>query len=169
MVYEEDGVIIEQEDSYNNVTGEARLVVPAHGNNSGIEVIIQESSMVTVENDFCQVSSVPDNIKPSNMEDNADDVSNRTANSTISSEQENTVYSLKLDEGELSADENDELSPSMKEACGDRPIVKTTVQETDQAVFNEMAEGGIVNIPQTRGNTYRIRRQTGCTTVKVYL
>ena len=91
--YEEEAECFEQVDSYNNVTEEARLVVPAHGNNSGIEVIIQESSMMTVENDFCQVSSVPDNIKPSNMEDNAGDVSNRTANSTISSEQE-TVSSV---------------------------------------------------------------------------
>ena len=101
------------------------------------------------------------------MEDNAGDVSNRTANSTISSEQENTVYSLKLDDGELSEEENDELSPSMKEACGDRPIVKTTVQETDQAVFNEMAAGGIVSVPQSRNSITRTKRQTGCNNVKV--
>ena len=43
--YEENGVIFEQEDSYNNITGEAKIVVPAHGNNSAVEVIMQESTV----------------------------------------------------------------------------------------------------------------------------
>ena len=43
--YEEDGEIFEQEDVYNNVTGEAKITVPAHGNNSAIEVIMQESTV----------------------------------------------------------------------------------------------------------------------------
>ena len=43
--YEEDGEIFEQEDVYNDVTGEAKIIVPAHGNNSAIEVIMQESTV----------------------------------------------------------------------------------------------------------------------------
>ena len=43
--YEEDGEVFEQEDTYNNVTGEAKIVVPAHGNNSAVEVIMQESTV----------------------------------------------------------------------------------------------------------------------------
>jgi hypothetical protein len=80
--YEEDGEIFEQEDVYNNVTGEAKIIVPAHGNNSAIEVIMQEStvrkilSLLTFESNInifqgtlvtagyhsCEVSSVPDHI-----------------------------------------------------------------------------------------------------------
>ena len=43
--YEEDGEVFEQEDTYNNVTGEAKIAVPAHGNNSAVEVIMQESTV----------------------------------------------------------------------------------------------------------------------------
>ena len=43
--YEEDGEIFEQEDTFNNVTGEAKLSVQAHGNNSAVEIIIQEATV----------------------------------------------------------------------------------------------------------------------------
>ena len=43
--YEEDGEVFEQEDTYNNVTGEAKIAVPAHGNNAAVEVIMQESTV----------------------------------------------------------------------------------------------------------------------------
>ena len=45
--YAENGEVFEQEDTYNNVTGEATLSSPAHGNNSAVEVIIQENTVVT--------------------------------------------------------------------------------------------------------------------------
>ena len=140
-MYEEDGIIVEQEDSYNNVTREAKIVVPAHGNNSAIEVIMQESTMVTAGDDFCQLSSVPDNIETASMEVNADLVANTTANTTISKDVETVVYGLKLTEGDLSEDEQEQLSPSMKEACGGKPIVKITVQSTNEDNFNKMAAG----------------------------
>ena len=43
--YEEDGEVFEQEDTYNNVTGEATITVPAHGNNTAVEVILQEATV----------------------------------------------------------------------------------------------------------------------------
>ena len=46
--YEEDGEIFEQEDVYNDVTGEAKIIVPAHGDNSAIEVIMQESTVCKI-------------------------------------------------------------------------------------------------------------------------
>ena len=167
VLYEEDGIIVEQEDSYNNLTREAKIVVPAHGNNSAIEVIMQESTMVTADDDFCQLSSVPDNIETGSMEVNADVVANTTANTTISKDVEDVVYGLKLTDGDLSEEEEEQLSPTMKEACGGKPIVKITVQKTDKDNFNTMAAGGIVDVPETTEKRKRIRRQTGCTNVKV--
>ena len=89
---------MEQEDSYNNVTREAKIVVPAHGNNSAIEVIMQESTMVTADDDFCQLSSVPDNIETGSMEVNADVVANSTANIVISRDVEDVVFGLKFND-----------------------------------------------------------------------
>ena len=43
--YEEDGEVFEQEDMFNNMTGEATLSVPAHGNNSAVDIIIQEATV----------------------------------------------------------------------------------------------------------------------------
>jgi len=167
VFYEEDGVIIEQKDTFNNETGEARLSVPAHGNNSAIDVILQEGSMVTSSNDFCQLSDVPENIETGSMEANADSVVNSTADTTISKDVENVKYGLKINEGDLSPEETDSLSPSMKEACAGKTIVKMTVEETDEDKFNEMAAGGIVTIPQSRSSLSRVRRQTNtnCTNI----
>ena len=167
VLYEEDGIIVEQEDSYNNLTREAKIVVPAHGNNSAIEVIMQESTMVTVDDNFCQLSAVPDYIETNSMEVNADIVANNTANTIISTDVEDVVYGLKITDGDLSEEEEDQLSPSMKEACGGKPIVKINVQQTNEEIFNKMAAGGIVEVPETTENKKRIRRQTGCTNVKV--
>ena len=45
VAYEEDGIVVEQEDSFNNQTGEAIIAVPPHGNNSQLTVIMQESTV----------------------------------------------------------------------------------------------------------------------------
>ena len=97
--------------------------------------------MVTSDDDFCQLSSVPDNIETASMEVNADLVANNTANTTISKDVEDVVYGLKLTDGDISEDEEEKLSPSMKEACGGKPIVKITVKKTNKDNFNTMAAG----------------------------
>ena len=81
---------------------------------------------------------------------------------------EKTIYGLKLNEDEeMSEEEKEGLSPSMKEACGGKPIVRIKVQETDEDQFNEMAAGGIVSVQQSARQRARVKRQTGCSNVKV--
>ena len=43
--YVEDGEVFEQEDTFNNVTGEATINVPAHGNLTEINIVMQESTV----------------------------------------------------------------------------------------------------------------------------
>ena len=56
--YEEDGEIFAQENWYSNVTGEAVLIVPAHGNNSAVQVIMQGATLLTAGDNICQGKSL---------------------------------------------------------------------------------------------------------------
>ena len=129
---------------------------------------MQEDTLVTADNDFCQLSTVPDNIKAASMEANAEVVSNFTENTIIPNNIETVVYGLKLVEEELDEKEKEKiLSPSMKKACGEKPIVKTTVKKTSENIFKKMKDGEIVDIPQGTAEGRRLRRQTQCANVKV--
>ena len=81
---------------------------------------------------------------------------------------EKTIYGLKLNEDEeMSEKEKEGLSPSMKEACGGKPIIKTKIEKTEKNKFEKMAAGGIEEVPSTDGA--RVKRQTECSNVKVRL
>ena len=46
--YVEDGIVFEQEDTFNNITGEATINVPAHGDLSEINIVMQQSTVSTL-------------------------------------------------------------------------------------------------------------------------
>ena len=180
--YEEDGEVFEQEDTYNNVTGEATISVPAHGNNSALEIIMQESSvskgikaekslmtkyfqgtLVTAGEHLCQVASIPENTNAAAIQDNGEEVGNRTANITITKEEETISYELKMSNGELSEEEKGNMAESMKKACGNKAIEKITIKSTDADSFNKMANGEIVAVPMSNSR----RNQAGCSNLKV--
>ena len=100
--------------------------------------------MVTAGDHVCQVSSVPGDIQTASIEETGEEVVNRTANVTITKEEETISYELKISEGELT-DEGD-MTESMKKVCGNKAIEKITVKSTDAESFNKMANGEIVAI-----------------------
>ena len=61
--------------------------------------------MVTADDETCQLSSIPDGIQASAIEDIGPEVANRTDNITITKEEETIHYDLKLSNGNLTEDE----------------------------------------------------------------
>ena len=122
-----------------------------------------QNTMVTAGDHVCQVSSVPGDIQTASIEETGEEVVNRTANVTITKEEETISYELKISEGELT-DEGD-MTESMKKVCGNKAIEKITVKSTDADSFNKMANGEIVAIEAS--NSGRTRRDTECSNLKV--
>ena len=121
--------------------------------------------MVTATDNSCEVTSVPDDINAAAIEDSGEEVANRTANITITKEEESIKYELKINSGNLTDEEKGNMTESMKKACGNKEIEKITIKTTDADNFNKMANGEIVAV-DVPTNISR-RRLGGCTNLRV--
>ena len=121
---------------------------------------------MTAGEDVCQVSSIPDDINAAAIEDNEEAVANRTANVTVTKDEQTTNYELNISEGEMSENEKRNMSESMKAACGNKAIEQITVRSTSKDEFEKLANGELLSIPII---TIQRNRQlfTGCSRFKV--
>ena len=119
---------------------------------------------MTAGDQSCEVSSVPDDINTAAIQDSGEEVSNRTANITVTKEEESIKYELKINSGNLTDEEKGNMTESMKKVCGNKEIEKITIKTTDEDNFNKMANGEIlaVDVPS---NISRSRRG-GCSKIK---
>ena len=113
------------------------------------------------------MSSIPDDINAVAIEDNGESVSNRTANTTITKDEETTNYELNISEGEISEEEKGNMTESMRTACGGKTIEKITVRSTSADQFELLANGGIISLPVTNQRNRLI--VNGCANLKVKL
>ena len=60
---------------------------------------IYQGTLVTAGDQSCEVTSVPDDINAAAIEDSGEAVSNRTANITVTKEEESIKYELKINSG----------------------------------------------------------------------
>ena len=128
-------------------------------------MIVFQGTLLTAGDQVCQLSSIPDDINAAAIEDSGEAVANKTANTTISKEEESIKYELKINSGNLTDEEKRNMTESMKKACGDKEIEKITIKTTDADNFNRMANGEIVavDVPTQISR----RRQGGCTNLTV--
>ena len=122
---------------------------------------------MTAGDHSCQVTSVPEDINPAAIEDTGEEVANRTANITVTKDEESIKYELKMREGELSDEEKGNMTETMKKACGGKDIEKITIKSTNSDDFNKMANGEILPVAVS-ANISR-KRQGGCTNLLVIL
>ena len=101
---------------------------------------------MTAGDHSCEISSVPEEINAAAIQDTGEAVANRTANITLTKEEESIKYELKISEGELSEEEKGNMTGSMKKACGNKDIEKITIKSTNAEDFNKMANGEIVSV-----------------------
>ena len=135
----------------------------------GVNLIFDfQDTLLTAGDDACQLSSIPDDINSVAIEDNGESVSNRTANITITKDEETTNYELNISEGEISEEEKGNMTETMRTACGDKVIEKITVRSTSADQFELLANGGIISLPVTNQRN-RQKRQivSGCSNFKV--
>ena len=120
---------------------------------------------MTAGDHSCEVSSVPEDINTAAIEDTGEAVANRTANITMTKEEESIKYELKMSGGELSEEEKGNMTETMKEACGNKDVEKKTIKSTNADDFNKMANGEIVSVAVPTNVTRN--RQGGCTNTRV--
>jgi hypothetical protein len=77
---------------------------------------------VTAGDQSCEVTSVPDDINTAAIQDSGEEVLNRTANITVTKEEESIKYELKINSGNLTVEEKGNMTESMKKVCGNKEI-----------------------------------------------
>ena len=120
---------------------------------------------MTAGDHSCELTSVPDDINAAAIKDAGEAVANRTANITITNDEESIKYELKMSEGELSEEEKGNMTESMKKACGNKDVEKITIKSTNADDFNKMANGEIVSVAAPTNVTRK--RQGDCTHLRV--
>ena len=119
--------------------------------------------MVTAGDNSCQVMSLPEDVNIAAIQDNEEEVANKTQNVTITKEEETILYELKISEGELSEEAKGNMTETMQKACGSKEVEKITIKSTNADNFNKMANGEVVAVPTSISR----RRQANCTQIKV--
>ena len=120
---------------------------------------------MTAGDHSCELTSVPDDINAAAIKDAGEAVANRTANITMTKEEESIKYELKMSGGELSEEEKGNMTETMKKACGNKDVEKITIKSTNADDFNKMANGEIVSVAVPTNVTRN--RQGGCTNTLV--
>ena len=146
ILYSENGDFVEQRDSYDQEYDEAEIFVPAHGNLSAIDMIISPSKMVFSEPYHCQVAHRMKNISVYNMPLKATEIAAKANSSVFTESDEQVVYSINLDEGELSEDEKDELSENIMNKCKGKKIFKMSVKYVDEDTFSGLSNEEVFEI-----------------------
>ena len=120
---------------------------------------------MTAGDHSCELTSVPEDINAAAIEDTGEAVANRTANITMTKEEESIKYELKMSGGELSEEEKGNMTETMKKACGNKDVEKITIKSTNADDFNKMANGEIVSVAVPTNVTRK--RQGSCTSMRV--
>ena len=124
-----------------------------------------QGTLVTAGDHSCEVTSVPEDINAAAIEDTGEAVANRTANITMTKEEESIKYELKMSGGELSEEEKGNMTETMKKACGNKDVEKITIKSTNADDFNKMANREIISVAVPINVTRK--RQGGCTNMQV--
>ena len=120
---------------------------------------------MTAGDHTCELTSVPEDINAAAIEDTGEAIANRTANITMTKEEESIKYELKMSGGELSEEEKGNMTETMKKACGNKDVEKITIKSTNADDFNKMANGEIVSVAVPTNVTRK--RQGSCTRMRV--
>ena len=124
-----------------------------------------QGTLVTAGDHSCELTSVPEDINAAAIEDTGEAVANRTANITMTKEEESIKYELKMSGGELSDEEKGNMTETMKKACGNKDVEKITIKSTNADDFNKMANREIISVAVPINLTRK--RQGGCTYIRV--
>ena len=121
--------------------------------------------MVTSTEDECDVSSVPQGIRPS-AANNSQAETNTTESTTISEDDEKKAFVLSIDQGEMTAEEKAlELSQDMQETCQGKSVRKTKEVGMSEGDYDLLKSGGVVALPNIGGSRRSRRDSDGCNKV----
>ena len=83
----------------------------------------------------------------------------------VTQDQESTVYSMKISQGEATADELANLTQKMSTQCAGKPIEKIKDVPVSQTKFSELINGGFIEVENSENLGRRVRGN--CSNIKV--
>merc|ERR1719312_2066328 len=134
VIFEENGETYEQKDSYNPDTKEAVIAVPAHGDFPATKFVMQGRSsdspvagkMIVSTETECSFEDMPEEIVPEDMmiENQGGKVTRQT--------KEVKVYRIRSEIREVTEEEKENLSESMKSECVGKTVVTSSIKTVDE-------------------------------------
>lgn len=139
VIFEENGETFEQKESYNPVTKEAVLAVPAHGHYPATRFIMQGRSsdspvagkMIVSTKSECHLEDLPDEVHPEHIE--------KTNRRRIDARNMKTVkkYRIKKKNRKATEEELEILSEIMKSECAGKTVVVGSIETIHHEEFLE--------------------------------
>jgi len=162
----ENGIALEQTTVFYPKTREAKIQVPAHGNNSAVTVFVDHHKVVHVTPYFCQISAKPEGMDIDDIERdafNAHTTGNRhrVANSRVVSGERHTNYHQNIEYDHVSESELRELSENIQTACKGKPFKKVRIIPIDEKTLNKFEMSKILG--RQIDNSQVSNRQQSCT------
>ena len=162
-VFEENGVVYRQSIEYDPNTKEATITVPAHLDRIAISVVVGEEKTTVVSDTSCVVEDTPSDLDVTSFGRRTRQAS-KDGEITPSKPKKFKVYT---DLGEMTADEQAQLSEGTKNACKGKPIHKTKIEEVDEATFNQLKGNNSLTISTARNDINNLGRQNTCSDMRV--
>ena len=162
-VFEEDGVVYRQNIEYDPNTKEATITVPAHLDRIAISVVVGEEKTTVVSDTSCVVEDTPSDLDVTSFGRRTRQAS-EDGEITPSKPKKFKVYT---DLGEMTSEEQAQLSEGTKNACKGKPIHKTKIEEVDEATFNQLKRNNSLTISTARNDINNLGRQNTCSDTRV--
>ena len=105
---------------------------------------------------------MPSGVQPGDIDQKGASVEER---GVMTQDQETAVYSMKISQGEATAEDKANLTQTMSSHCAGKQIEKIEDVSVDEARFAEVTNGGIIEVDTTR-RKLRVQR-SGCSNLKV--
>ena len=131
--------VVEQTKTYNSVTKELSINVPAHGNRAAIDIIIGQTQKITSFKRYCNLGDVPENFDMSLYEyPRTRKVRATTPSLALNTSTVDTTYHFDVVDRYLTEEEKDALPQSFKDICENKPIKLTSRLSVDVDSYNNL-------------------------------
>ena len=122
---------------------------------------VQDTQLISSD-DKCQISSIPSGVQPGAIDQKGEKVGER---GLVTQDQESTVYSMKISQGEVTEEDKANLTQTMSSQCAGKSIEKIKDVSVNESKFSELTNGGIIKLESSQ-KRWKLNRAE-CSNIKV--
>ena len=131
--------VVEQTKSYNSVTKELSIHVPAHADREAVDIIIGLTNKITSFKRYCNLADIPEHFDMSLYENpQTRNVRGTTPSLALNTSSVDTSYHFDVVDRYLTDEETDALPKSFKDLCKNKPIKLTSSLSVDVNTYNNL-------------------------------